>query len=246
MKTLKDKIALVTGGSRGIGAAIVKRLAKDGATVTFTYVKGKAAAQALEKELQEEGLIVQGVQADNAVAGELGQVIETLIKTHGAFDILVNSAGIYIGKAIEEHVLEDYDQIFAVNVRSVVESCLAAAKHMNSSGRIINIGSNMAQRLPFAQGTLYAMSKSALIGLTKGLARDLGPKGITVNLVQPGSVNTDMNPENSGHADYQRSLMAIPKFGRPRHIADMVAFLAQPEADYSTGALFTIDGGSNS
>lgn len=246
METFKNKIALVTGGSRGIGAAIVKRLAQQGATVIFTYVNGKEQAQQLENDLTKKGFNAQAVKADNSVEGELTNVINSIISQYGNFDILVNSAGIYIGKPFEEHTLEDYRKTFDINVRAVVEACIAAANKMSPSGRIITIGSCMADKVSFAQGTLYSMSKSALIGLTKGLARDLGPKKITVNLIQPGPVNTDMNPQDSPAADFQRSLMAIPEFGKPEHIAGMAAYLASQEAGYTTGGIFNIDGGTTS
>jgi 3-oxoacyl-[acyl-carrier protein] reductase len=245
MQKLINKTAFVTGGSRGIGAAIVKRLALAGAAVAFTYVNGKDKAEALVKELETNGLKATAIKADSAKEGEISLGIEEMIGKYGKLDILVNSAGIYIGKPFEQHTLQEYDQVMAVNVRAVVEACLAAAKKMENQGRIITIGSCMAERVPSVQGTLYAMSKSALVGLTKGLARDLGHKGITVNLVQPGPVNTDMNPENGGHADFQRGLMAIPKYGKPEHIADLVAYLADPATAYTTGAVLVIDGGTN-
>lgn len=245
MQRVSNKIALVTGGSRGIGAAIVKRLAREGAIVHFTYLQAKEKAEQLEKILSDEGLRVKAIKADNGQAGEITKVVEGIISEHGRLDILVNSAGIYIGKAIEEHSIKDYDDTFAVNVRAVTEACLAAAKCMNENGRIITIGSTMGERVPFAGGTFYSMSKSALLGLTRGLARDLGTKNITVNLVQPGPVDTDMNPENSTGADFQRSMMAIPKYGKPEHIAGMVAYIASEEAGYATGTVFTMDGGTN-
>jgi len=244
MQTLKNKVAFVTGGSRGIGSAIVKKLASDGATVAFTYVTGKDQAETIVKELMDKGLNALAIRADNAVEGEVTLGVEQTITKFGKLDILVNSAGIYIGKPFEEHTLADYNQIMSVNVRAVVEACITASKKMENNGRIITIGSNMAERAPFAQGTLYAMSKSALVGLTKGLARDLGSRAITVNLVQPGSTDTDMNPETSDFADFQRNLMAIPKYGKPEHIADFVAYLASPDSSYTTGGIFNIDGGS--
>jgi 3-oxoacyl-[acyl-carrier protein] reductase len=245
MQTLKNKVALVTGGSRGIGAAIVKKLAHEGATVVFTYVNGREKAETLVAELFEKGMNVMAIQADNSKSGEVTSAIEETISKFKVMDILINSAGIYIGKPFEEHTLEDYDKTMAVNTRAVVEACIVASKKMADNGRIITIGSNMAARVPFAQGTLYAMSKSALVGLTKGLARDLGPRGITVNLVQPGSTNTDMNPENSDGAEFQRTLMAIPKYGKPEHIADLVAYIANPDSMFTTGGIFTVDGGAN-
>ncbi|WPU94466.1 SDR family oxidoreductase [Mucilaginibacter sabulilitoris] len=245
MQPLKNKIAFVTGGSRGMGAAIVKQLAREGAEVTFTYVNGKEKAGALVEELNGENLSINAIKANNAIEGEITSALAQTLEKFGRLDILVNNAGVYLGKPIEEHTMDDYRLLMNVNVSAVVEGVLFAAQNMANNGRIITIGSNMADRVAFAQGTLYAMSKSALIGLTKGLARDLGPKGITVNLVQPGPVNTDMNPENGGHADYARGLMAIPKYGHPEQIANMVAFLANPAASYTTGSIITIDGGTN-
>lgn len=228
-----------------MGAAIVKQLAREGAIVTFTYVNGEEKAEALVEELTGENLSVSSIKANNAIEGEITSALAQTLEKFGRLDILVNNAGVYLGKPIEEHTMDDYRLLMDVNVRAVVEGVLFAAQNMADNGRIITIGSNMADRVAFAQGTLYAMSKSALTGLTKGLARDLGPKGITVNLVQPGPVNTDMNPENGGHADYARGLMAIPKYGDPQQIADMVAFLANPAASYTTGSIITIDGGTN-
>ncbi|GAB3914869.1 3-oxoacyl-ACP reductase FabG [Larkinella knui] len=245
METRSDRVALVTGGSRGIGAAIVQRLAREGVRVAFTYVNGKDKAEALVRKLAESGANAFGFQADNSRPGEITAVLEEVNHTWGKLDILVNNAGIYIGKPFAEHTLEEYEQTMAVNVRAVVEACLHAARRMENYGRIITIGSNMADRVAAPQGTLYSMSKSALIGLTKGLARDLGPRGITVNLVQPGSTNTDMNPENTDHADFQRSLMAIPTYGKPEQIADLLAYLINPASGFTTGGVFTIDGGMN-
>ena len=245
MQKLKDKIALVTGGSRGMGAAIVKQLAQEGATVVFTYVNGKEKAQVLIGELTGEGLNVSAVKADNSVEGEITFALAQTVEKFGKLDILVNNAGVYAGKPMEEHTLQDYHLTMNVNVKAVFEAAIFAAQKLEKAGRFIIIGSNMADRVVAAQGTLCSMSKSALIGLTKGLARDLGPKGITVNLVQPGPVNTDMNPANGSHADNARSLMAIPKYGDPQQIAEVVAYLASPSASFTTGSIMTIDGGFN-
>lgn len=244
MQNLKDKVAFVTGGSRGIGAAIVKRLAAEGAKVTFTYVNGKTQAEALVKELSEKGLIAVALQSDNAREGAVSAAIDQAIEHYGKLDILVNSAGVYVGKAFEEHTTEDYDYVMNVNVKSVFEACLTASRKMEQGGRIVTIGSCMADRAAVPQATLYAASKSALSGFTRGLSRDLGPKGITVNLIQPGPVDTDMNPSTSEFSDFQRGMMAIPKYGRPEHIADAVAFLASPVNSYTTGSVITIDGGT--
>lgn len=245
MKKLKDKIALVTGGSRGMGAAIVKQLAQEGASVVFTYVNGKEKAQALVDELTGEGLNVSAVKADNAVEGEITSALTQTIEKFGQLDILVNNAGVYGGKPMEEHTLDDYRFVMDINVKAVFEAAIFAVQKLEKGGRFITIGSNMADRVVASQGTLYSMSKSALSGLTRGLARDLGLKGITVNLVQPGPVNTDMNPADGSHADHLRSLMAIPKYGDPQQIAEVVAYLASPSASYTTGSIMTIDGGFN-
>lgn len=244
MQNLKDKVAFVTGGSRGIGAAIVRRLAAEGAKVTFTYVNGKAQAEALVSELAGQGLNAVAIQSDNAKEGAVSAAIDQAIEHYGRLDILVNSAGVYVGKPFEEHTTGDYDYVMNVNVKSVFEACLSASRRMERAGRIITIGSCMADRVAGPQATLYAASKSALSGFTKGLARDLGPKDITVNLIQPGPVDTDMNPASSAFSDSQRAMMAIPKYGRPEHIADAVAFLASPANSYTTGSVFTIDGGT--
>ena len=245
MQKLTNKTAFVTGGSRGIGAAIVNMLAREGATVVFTYVNGKSSSEALVAELSAAGMNVSAIKADSAKDGEITLALEETISKHGRLDILINNAGIYIGKPFELHTLQDYDQTMAVNVRAVFEASLFAARKMENEGRIITLGSCMANRVPSVQGTLYAMSKSALTAFTKGLARDLGAKGITVNLVQPDPVNTDMNPENGAHADFQKSLMAIRKYGQPRHIADLVAYLVDPATEYTTGSIMTIDGGTS-
>jgi 3-oxoacyl-[acyl-carrier protein] reductase len=244
MQNLKDKVAFVTGGSRGIGAAIVRRLAAEGAKVTFTYVNSKTQAEALVSELAEKGLTAAALHADNAKEGSVSDAIGQTIEHYGKLDILVNSAGVYVGKAFEEHTTEDYDYVMNVNVKSVFEACLTASRRMEQGGRIVTIGSCMADRAAVPQATLYAASKSALSGFTRGLSRDLGPKGITVNLIQPGPVDTDMNPSTSEFSDFQRGMMAIPEYGRPDHIADAVAFLASPANSYTTGSVITIDGGT--
>lgn len=244
MQNLKDKVAFVTGGSRGIGAAIVRRLAAEGAKVTFTYVNSKTQAEALVSELAEKGLTAAALHADNAKEGSVSDAIGQAIEHYGKLDILVNSAGVYVGKAFEEHTTEDYDYVMNVNVKSVFEACLTASRRMEQGGRIVTIGSCMADRAAVPQATLYAASKSALSGFTRGLSRDLGPKGITVNLIQPGPVDTDMNPSTSEFSDFQRGMMSIPEYGRPEHIADAVAFLASPANSYTTGSVITIDGGT--
>ncbi|MDN5284350.1 MAG: 3-oxoacyl-[acyl-carrier protein] reductase [Mucilaginibacter sp.] len=246
MQKLKDKIALVTGGSRGMGAAIVKQLASEGAIVTFTYVNGKEKADALVNELIAEGLKVSAIKANSAVDGEITEALTGTVNKFGRLDILINNAGVYGGRPMAEHTLQDYREMMDINVKAVFEAAIFVAQKMADAGRFITIGSNMADRVVAAQGTLYSMSKSALVGLTKGLARDLGPKGITVNLVQPGPTNTDMNPDNGSHAEQAKSLMAIPKYGNVQQIADLVSYLANPNASFTTGSIITVDGGFNS
>ncbi|MEH6306943.1 3-oxoacyl-ACP reductase family protein [Olivibacter sp. CPCC 100613] len=245
MEKLKNKIALVTGGSRGIGAAIVKKLASEGAHVSFTYAKSPEKAALLSDTLQEAGKQVNAIHADSADPQAVTKAVQQVISSFGRIDILVNNAGIYIGRPFEEHTLEDYEQIMNVNVRALYVASLEVVKNMPNGGRIINIGSNMAENALSAQTTLYTMSKSALTGFTRGLARDLGQRKITVNVVQPGPIDTDMNPANTELADFLRSRMALSDYGTGDDIAGLVAFLASDEGKYITGTSLTIDGGLN-
>jgi 3-oxoacyl-[acyl-carrier protein] reductase len=244
---LKGKKALVTGGSRGIGAAIVRRLAKDGADVAFTYVSRpeqatETAASARELAGRADAKAL-AIHADSADAAALVAAVERTVTELGGIDILVNSAGVALMAPLDEFTLADFDRIVAVNVRAVFVATQAAVKHMHDGSRIINIGSCNAERMPFVGGAMYAMSKSALVGLVKGLARDLGPRGITINNVQPGPVDTDLNPATSPFADTLRKLMAIPRYATGDEIAALVAYLAGPESSFITGASLTIDGG---
>lgn len=245
MKRLENKIAFITGGGRGMGAAISQKLAAEGATVVLTYSKSREKSEAIANQINSSGGKAIAVQADNADAEALTRAVQKTITEFGHIDIIVNNAGIYIGKAFETHTLEDYDQIMAVNVRAAYVAVLAAVKHIPAGGRVITIGSNMADNAGGPQTTLYTMSKSALSGFTKGLARDFGPKGITVNLVQPGPINTDMNPSDTELADFLRSRMALSEYGTGEDIAGLVAFLASEEGKYITGTSITIDGGLN-
>ena len=194
---LENKRALVTGGSRGIGAAIVKRLAREGAHVALTYVSKPDQANETVRAAQAFGVKALAIQADSADAEAVVAAVERTVRELGGIDILVNNAGIAVIAPIDDFRLEDLDRTLAVNVRAVFVATQAAVKHMQSGGRIINIGSCNAERMPIAGGAVYAMSKAALVGLVKGLARDLGPRGITINNVQPGPVDTEMNPANS-------------------------------------------------
>lgn len=240
---LTGKVALVQGGSRGIGAAIVRRLARDGAKVAFTYVSSATVAQVLAAQINDNGGQALALRADSADASAVQQAVADTVQAFGGLDILVNNAGVLAVAPVAEFDLGEFDRLLAVNVRSVFVATQAAVKHMGQGGRIINIGSTNAERMPFAGGAPYAMSKSALVGLTKGLARDLGPQGITVNNVQPGPVDTDMNPASGEFADSLIPLMAIGRYGQVEEIASFVAYLAGPEAGYITGASLLADGG---
>ncbi|CAI1088412.1 3-oxoacyl-[acyl-carrier-protein] reductase FabG [Serratia quinivorans] len=241
--SLQGKVAFIQGGSRGIGAAIATRLAREGAAVAFTYVSSADKADAVVSEITAAGGKALAIKADSADATALQQAVRQAVNSLGNLDILVNNAGVLAMGSTEELPLEDLDRTLAVNVRSVFVASQEAARHMNDGGRIINIGSTNAERMPFAGGAVYAMSKSALVGLTKGMARDLGPRGITVNNVQPGPVDTDMNPDNSDFAEQLKGMMAIGRYGKDEEIASFVAYLVGPEAGYITGASLSIDGG---
>lgn len=245
MKNLSNKIAVVTGGSRGIGAAITRKLAAEGAHVIFTYQNSAEKAQALADDIKNNGGNAIAFAADSSNPSDLQNVIEKTVQQFGKIDILVNNAGIYVGKPFENYTAEDYQSTMDVNVRAVFLGSQEAVKYMPQGGRIISIGSNMAENSIGPQTTLYTMSKSALQGFTRGLARDLGPKKITVNLVQPGPINTDMNPDNTEFADFLRTRMATGEYGKSEDIANAVAFLASEESGFITGSFVTVDGGFN-
>ena len=240
---LAGKVALVQGGSRGIGAAIVRRLVADGASVAFTYVSSASKAEALQDDLTVAGGNALAIQADSGDADAVRRAVLKTAEAFGRIDILVNNAGVLALGSVEDLPLADFDRTLAINVRSVFVASQAVLPHMGTGGRIINIGSTNADRMPFAGGAIYAMSKSALTGLVKGMARDLGPRNITVNNVQPGPVDTDMNPADGEMAPGMLGLMALDRYGTAQEIADFVAFIASPQAGYITGANLTIDGG---
>lgn len=242
-RILSGKVALVTGGSRGIGAAIAKRLAADGAAVAITYTSAPEKAQEVVRAIESEGGKALAIRADSTDANAVKSAIAETVKKLGGLDVLVNNAGIAVVKPLEEFSLDEFDRTVAVNVRAVFVAAQEASRHLKDGGRIINIGSVNADRMPFAGGSVYAMSKAAVAGLTRGLARDLGPRGITVNNVQPGPVDTDMNPASGPFAESLKGLMALPRYGKGEEIAGMVAYLASPEAGFVTGASLTIDGG---
>lgn len=243
MQNLHNKVAFVTGGARGIGAAIVRRLASEGAAVVFTYQNSAGAAQDLAGEIEAGGGRALAIRSDAGDATALQQAIAQAADRFGRIDILVNNAGVLHLGPVDEFALEHFDHTVAVNVRAVFVGVKAALRHMAEGGRIVNIGSVNAFRVPFAGAAVYAMSKSALGGLVKGLARDLGPRGITINNVLPGPVDTDMNPEHTDFGASLHGMMALPRHGRPEEIASMVAYLAGPESSFVTGADLVVDGG---
>jgi 3-oxoacyl-[acyl-carrier protein] reductase len=242
-KNLTGKVALVTGGSRGIGAAIATRLAQDGAAVAITYASAQQKADEVVDAIEAAGGRALAFRADSAdVAAVKGAVAET-VRTLGRLDVLVTNAGIAVVAPLEAFSLDDFDRMVAVNVRGVFVAIQEASRHMGAGGRIITIGSVNADRMPFTGGGVYAMTKAAIAGLTRGLARDLGPRGITVNNVQPGPVDTDMNPADGPFAESMKGMMALGRYGQGDEIAGLVAYLASPEAGFVTGASLTIDGG---
>ncbi|MFD8048610.1 3-oxoacyl-ACP reductase family protein [Streptomyces chartreusis] len=239
--TLHGKVALVTGGSRGIGAATALRLAREGADVALTYVHGKEAAEEVVRAVEALGRRSVALRADAGDADEAQGAVDRAAEALGGLDVLVNNAGIGVLGPLEGLSLTDVDRVLAVNVRGVFLTSRAAAARMDAGGRIITIGTCMTQRVPGPGGTLYATSKSALIGLTKALARELGPRGITANIVHPGPIDTDMNPADGPFASGQAAMTALGRFGTADEVASTVAYLAA--ADYVTGTEFAVDGG---
>jgi 3-oxoacyl-[acyl-carrier protein] reductase len=245
MARLEGKVALVTGGSRGIGAAIAKKLAEDGADVALTYARSAEPARAVVASIEAKGRRAIAILANNTDPDAVESAVKETIAAFGRLDILVNNAGIFRTARLEALTLADFDEMIAVNLRAVFVASKAAAEHMGEGGRIISIGSNLADRVPEPGVSLYALTKAALVGLTKGIARDLGPRGITVNVVHPGSTDTDMNPASGPDADVERSRMAVPRYGEPHDVAGLVAWLASAEGRFVTGTALTIDGGAN-
>jgi 3-oxoacyl-[acyl-carrier protein] reductase len=242
---LSGKVALVTGGSRGIGAAIARRLAADGANVAITYTKGVDAAASVIKEIEHAGGKAIAIQADAADAGAVKTAVEKTVATFGRLDVLVNNAGTAIPKPFEEATLEEMNRVIDINLRGVFVATQAALKHMRDGGRIITIGSAVGERVLTPGLVPYAATKGAVKIFTQGLAREVGSRGITVNNVQPGPIDTDLNPATSDWAVPQKAVTALNRFGHVDDIAAMVAFVAGPEASYVTGANLTVDGGMN-
>jgi len=244
-RKLEGKIALITGGSRGIGAAIAKRLAADGAKVAITYSKGADAAASVVKEIERDGGKAIAIQAD-ATDAEAGKAaVEKTVATFGRLDVLVNNAGTAIPKTFEETTLEEMDRVLDINVRGVFIATQAALKHMKSGGRIISIGSSLGEHVVVPGLVAYSATKGAVKIFTQALSRELGSRGITVNNVQPGPIDTELNPATSEWAVPQKAATALDRFGRVDEVAALVAFVAGPESSYITGANLTVDGGMN-
>ncbi|MFE4534384.1 SDR family NAD(P)-dependent oxidoreductase [Streptomyces scopuliridis] len=240
---LAGKVAFVTGGSRGIGEAVALRLADDGADVALTYQHSAERATEVVDRIKALGRRALAVRADSADAEAVRDAVDQAAAEFGRLDILVNNAGVGAIGPVGDLSLEDVDRVLSVNVRAPFLTCQAALRHMSEDGRIVMIGSCMAERAAFPGGTLYATSKTALTGLTKALARELGPRGITANLIHPGPVDTDMNPADGPGADMQRGFTALGRYGQPSDIAATVAHLAGDGGRYVTGAAIAVDGG---
>ena len=244
-KKLEGKTALITGGSRGIGAAIARRLAADGAKVALTYTKGADAAATVVKAIERAGGKAIAIQADAADADAGKAAVEKTVATFGRLDVLVNNAGTAIPKAFEETTLEEMDRVLDINVRGVFVATQAALKHMHEGGRIIMIGSSVGERVLVPGLVPYSATKGAVKMFTQGLSREVGSRGITVNTVQPGPIDTDLNPAAGEWAVPQKAVTALNRYGHVDEVAALVAFVASPESSYITGANLTVDGGMN-
>ena len=241
--TLEGKVALVTGGSRGIGAATALRLAEDGADVALTYQHNGAQAAEVVERIKALGRRALAIQADSADVAAVSAAVETTVAEFGRLDVLVNNAGVGFVGSLDQTAIEDVDRVLAVNVRGVFAVTQAAAAHLGDGGRVITIGSCVTDRVPGPGMVLYATSKAALVGLTKALARELGPRGITVNLVHPGPTDTDMNPADGPYAADQRASTVFDRYGEAAEVADTVSYLAGPGSTYVTAATLSVDGG---
>jgi 3-oxoacyl-[acyl-carrier protein] reductase len=245
MSKLGGKVALITGGSRGIGAAIAKRLAADGASVAITYAKDASAASAVVKAIEGAGGKAVSIQAEATDPKAVVSAVEKTVSTFGRLDVLVNNAGTAIPKAFEETTLEEMDRMFNINIRGVMVATQAALKHMKSGGRIITIGSCVGERMMTPGLVAYSATKGAVKMFTQGLSREVGSRGITVNNVQPGPIDTDLNPAAGDWAAPQKAATALGRYGTVDEVAALVSFVTSPESAYITGANLTIDGGTN-
>jgi 3-oxoacyl-[acyl-carrier protein] reductase len=245
MSNQTKKAALITGGSRGIGAAIAKRLAADGASVAITYTSGADAAAAVVREIESKGGKAIAIQADAGNAEAVKAAVEKTVATFGRLDVLVNNAGTAIPKRFEDTTLEELDRVIDINVRGVFIATQAALKHMKSGGRIIMIGSCVGERMMTPGLVPYSATKGAVKMFTQGLSREVGARGITVNNIQPGPIDTDLNPAAGDWAAPQKAATALNRYGSVDEVAALVAFVASPESSYITGANLTVDGGTN-
>jgi len=245
MSSLRGKRALVTGASRGMGAAIAAKLAAEGADVAITFEKSTEAAERVVETIKQSGRRAIAIQADSADVAALQQAVATAVAELGGLDILVNNAGILRVGDLADMSIADVNAMLDVNVRGPIVASKAALAHLGAGGRIINIGSFFADRVPFSIVGLYGASKAALSAFSQGLARELGPKGVTVNVLHPGPIDTDMNPADGPYSAGQLALTALGRYGEAREVADVVAFLASPAAQYVTGSAITVDGGAN-
>ena len=244
-KKLEGKIALITGGSRGIGAAIAKRLADDGAKVAITYTKGADAAASVVNSIERTGGNAIAIQADAADAAAVKAAIEKTVATFGRLDVFVNNAGTAIPKKFEETTLEELDRVIDINLRGAFIATQAALKYMNNGGRIVMMGSCVGERMMTPGLVPYAATKGAIKMFTQGLSREVGDRGITVNNIQPGPIDTELNPAAGEWAVPQKANTALNRYGSVHDVAALVAFVAGPESSYITGASLTVDGGTN-
>src|SRR5450755_3092497 len=245
MSKLANKVALVTGGSRGIGAAIAKRLAAEGASVAITYAKDANSASAVVKAIEAGGGKAIAIQADAADAEAVKSAVEKAVATLGRLDVLVNNAGTAIPKKFEEATLEELDRVIDINIRGTFITTQAALKHMKDGGRIIMIGSCVGERMMTPGLAAYAATKGAIKMFTQGLSREVGGRGITVNNIQPGPIDTELNPAGGDWAVPQKAVTALNRYGTVDEVSALVAFVAGPESSYITGANLTVDGGTN-